>query len=499
MTSLSYSRQFLLGPRADPELPGWSRRELRHDLILQTHPLLPCVQRSIGDRRITLLGFAISPDQPERSDEEIVDALLNATTTLDQVLSASDDLSGRWIMIYQDGERSVLFQDATGLRTAVHTLPSCAETWCASQPALVARQLDLQPDPQARDFWEASGSKIPKHIRAWPGASTAYDGIRGLLANHYVDLSTREVVRFFPHAPLSPIGLDEGTRRIADHLRSSVRAAHLRYPVYQQITAGLDSRCILAASRDQRAATTYFTCLWPSLERSMTAEHRDVDIPRRLLAGMGLQHHLYRCPAVPLDHDFAAQFATCDSPPLDELAPAAKALPQLVPADAMVINGNGGEIGRCRLHPTEHPGSIGLSALCNLHWPGLGQHPFVRTHLEPWQRDAAAACERTGYRLLDLFYWEQKMSRRVARGFLHLDMAHDTFSPYNSRSLLKLYLAVPEQHRRPGGGHALQHAVIRSLWPEVLASDINPASAGDQVSRLFRRLRRRARGIGLPV
>jgi hypothetical protein len=80
---------------------------------------------------------------------------------------------------------------------------------------------------------------------------------------------------------------------------------------------------------------------------------------------------------------------------------------------------------------------------------------------------------------------------------MHLDPAHDTFSPFYCRALLDLYLAVPERERRPVSGLALQHGIIRALWPEVLATEINPATLGDRVSRLVRRLRRRARGRGL--
>lgn len=499
MDRFSHARQFLLGPRPDSRLGSWRQWQLRHGLVLQTHPDLECTQKTSAGRTLTLVGFALTPDHPAQRHDEILDALLGGSATLDAVLGASDGLSGRWVLIHEDGQRSVLFQDATGLRTAVHTLPATAETWCASQPELIAHALGLEPDPQAQDFWEASGTKIPKHIRAWPGASTAFEQIHALLPNHYLDLGTREVVRFFPREPLKPISLQQGTHLVSEHLRASVGAARARYLVFQQVTAGLDSRAILAASRDHRTVTTYFTCVWPSLEPAMTGEHRDVAVPRELLGNLGVPHHLYLCPNVPLETGFAKSFATCDSPPLGELGPAASALVDVVPHDAMVINGNGGEIGRCRLHPTGHPRTVTLPTLCNLHWPGMASHPFLQLHLEPWLKEASKVAELTAYRLLDLFYWEQKMSRRVARGFLHLDMAHETFSPYNSRALLRLYLAVPEQFRRPGNGHVLQHAVISGLWPETLDKEINPATLGDRATRLLRRLRRRARGVGLPV
>jgi hypothetical protein len=498
MHHLAHARQFLLGPRADNRLEGWVRWELGGGLLLQTHLLLPCVQRELGERRLTLLGFALVAAQPGWAQTEIVDHLLARAGSLAELLSATEELSGRWVVIYEDTTRSVLVHDAGGLRTVTHTVPSCPETWCASQSGLIAAQVDVAPDPQALEFWEVLGTRIPKHIRAWPGASTAFAEITALLPNHYLDLHTREAVRFFPHEPQASITLAHGIEQIAEHLRAATGAAQRLGPVHQQITAGLDSRTLLAASRDFCAQTTYFTCLWPSLEPSMTVEHRDIDVARRLLARLGLEHQLYSCPGSAVDPAFAQVFATSDCPPLVELEPAAWYLKEVIPGDALVINGNGGEIGRCRLHPVEHPRAIAMSELCNMHWTGMQDHPFLVRHLTDWLTDASRACEQSGYRVLDLFYWEQKGGRRVARSNMHLDMAHDTYSPFFCRALLNLYLAVPEQDRRPAGGLALQHGIIRALWPEALAADINPATVGDRASRLLRQLRRRARGLGWP-
>ncbi len=402
-------------------------------------------------------------------------------------------------MIYEDPARAALLHDSAGLRTVVHTLPAAGELWCATQTNLIADQLGLVPDPRALDFWEALGKKIPKHIRAWPGAGTAYAELRALLPNHYLDLQSREAVRFFPRAPLEPISLEEGTQRIAAHLQGSLAAAHRRYSVYQQITAGLDSRTMLAASRPYRARTTYFTCLWPTLEPGMTEAHRDIAVPMRLLPQLGLKHTLYQCPDEVRDPAFAEAFAHTDTQPMSELMPTAHALAQLLPDDAMVINNNTGEIGRCYLHPVEHPDTVSLATLCNMHWTGLQHHPYLVEHLGAWLEGATAVCAKHGYRLLDLFHWELKAGRRVARGFLHLDMAHDMFSPFACRQLSQFYLAVPEIHRRPGTGYALQHDVIRALWPETLASDINPRGLVYRVGRVFRRLRRRVRRVGVPI
>lgn len=335
---------------------------------------------------------------------------------------------------------------------------------------------------------------VPGPVPAPPNAE-----LRALLPNHYLDLRSREAVRYFPDAQPQPTGTDVAVPRITAHLRGSLAAIHRRHRVFQQITAGLDSRTMLAASREFGHATTYFTCLWPSLEPKMTADHPDIAVPRRLLTELGLAHTRYDCPSELADPEFAAAHDLADTLPVRELAPAAHTLARVLPADAMVINNNLGELGRCYLHPVAYPASVSLATLCNMHWTGMHHHPFLVAHLGAWLEEASAASARWGHRMLDLFHWEMKAGRRVARGILHLDLAHDTFSPFNCRWLQRQYLAVPEPFRRPPTGYALQYEVIRAMWPETLAWDVNPRGPGDRVRRALRRLRRHARRIGVPI
>jgi hypothetical protein len=496
---LAFARQFLIGPRRDPRLAAWPCVELGRGLVLQHHGYLPCARRAMGERRLTMVGFMLDAARPAATTDEILGRLLDETGSADELLAAADALSGRWVLIYEDPARSLLLHDAAGFRTVVHTVPGSSELWCASQTGLIADQLGLRPDTAAQDFWETLGRNIPRHVRAWPGAGTAFAELRALLPNHHLDLRTGEAVRFFPRAAPAPISLDEGTARIAAHLRGSLAAAQRRYRVHQQITAGLDSRTMLAASREHRATTTYFTCLWPSLEPGMTAAHRDIAVPARLLTALGLPHTVHACGANGIDPDFARAYAGSDTFPVAELLPPADALARVLPADAIVINNNVGELGRCYLHPDGHPDTVSLSTLCNMHWTGLHRHPYLVRHLGEWLEGATQASVRHGYRLLDLFHWEMKAGRRVARGLLQLDAAHDTFSPFACRKLAQHYLAVPELHRRRARNYELQHAVIRTLWPETLDADINPVRPADRINRVFRRMRRHARRVGLPI
>ena len=138
----AYRRQFVLGPR-HPGMEGWCTWNLANGLVLQTHPDLPCVQKSGRTKNITLLGYIIDPNRPELNDDAIVSSIIEQVNQLDDLFVLTDSLGGRWIIIFEHGNELVLFQDACGLRPVVYTLPGNSEFWCASQTNLIADRLDL--------------------------------------------------------------------------------------------------------------------------------------------------------------------------------------------------------------------------------------------------------------------------------------------------------------------------------------------------------------------
>jgi hypothetical protein len=89
---------------------------------------------------------------------------------------------------------------------------------------------------------------------------------------------TRNVVRFFPREPLQQVSLEDGTKKISLHLAALLGAVHERLAVFQEMTAGLDTRTLFAASREVSKQTTYLTGLWTAIDPALTEEHRDVRV-----------------------------------------------------------------------------------------------------------------------------------------------------------------------------------------------------------------------------
>lgn len=135
---LLYRNQFVLGPR-HVDFPGWTKLQIRPDLIVTVHPDLMYCQAVDGLRSLTLLGFMLDPENPARTDQANVDDLLHGTGG-GGIIPATDKYAGRWVLIADDRHQAIAFNDPAGMRSLFYATDGSA-VWCASQPGMLARLL----------------------------------------------------------------------------------------------------------------------------------------------------------------------------------------------------------------------------------------------------------------------------------------------------------------------------------------------------------------------
>lgn len=73
-------------------------------------------------------------------------------------------------------------------------------------------------------------------------------GVFRLMANTYLDVTARKIVRFFPKVPVQQQSLQEVVEQVIPMFRGYIEAIARRYRVVIPVTAGFDSRMVLLAS-----------------------------------------------------------------------------------------------------------------------------------------------------------------------------------------------------------------------------------------------------------
>ncbi|MEX8517088.1 MAG: hypothetical protein AB3X44_01060 [Leptothrix sp. (in: b-proteobacteria)] len=472
---LHYRRQFLLGPEFVANFPDWIRLEISPRLKLSAHPDLEVAQFTAEDGSITLLGFIFDAAQPHATPQDILQRLWQLREQPEALRRQTDDLGGRWVLVIRHGQQCWLVHDATGARQVCHMRLGNALI-CASQPGLIAELHELVIDPAAQDFVRARGDS-DLDVYWLPGNRTLYREVRVLLPNHVLDLQNGQIQRRWPTEPLPKGNHADVLARSLATLKGFMAAAQRRRGgLSVPMTAGWDSRLVLAMSRPAASDLHCYTLIYPNQSR----HNRDVAVPARLLRRLGLKHDLIEYPRS-VDPAFRAVCQRSTYSGHTAFCADSQSLRTLYPAERLCLTGDVAEIVKChyRLGP-EHTGPLTAADLARL--CGLPLHPFAIEALDEWLAGVPTNCAIDP---LDLFCWEQMAGRWQALIRAEYDIVQESFAPLNCRSLLTDMLTLDESLRR-APSFVLLRELIEQLWPETLSEPVNPPEKTGLTIRLLR-------------
>jgi hypothetical protein len=462
-----YVNQFILGPAFAEQLADWQRITVGRGLKLTAHPDLACTQATDGDRELTLIGHVLDPLAPEASNDDIVRALLHHFTSRNGLIAATDRFGGRWLLVATNAEESFLFHDALGLRQAFYTDPAVTGAiWVMSQAGIASEMLSLTPDEQALDYLDTQIFRRTFESR-FPAAASTFKGLQHLLPNHWLNLSTGRSHRFWPSAPLEAMTPETAIDRIGALMSGQIRAAAARFDLALSLTAGFDSRLMLANAREVADRI----CMMTLRQGRMPDHFPDIEIPARLLKLVGLPHVVIHATST-MTPEFSMQFKRNVFLAHDHYGHDAEAILRHFGRTKAVLTGSGAEVGRCAFRrKLPHADHVRFTPEL-LAWLEYGStHPFLVEHFREW---LAEVSRQDHVKLLDLLEWEQDYGNWLAMTQLEFDIAwREIFTPYNCRQVLATLLGVDERFRKAPDYLLFQRAILKA-WPELLSEPINP-------------------------
>ena len=442
-----FRRQFILGPHFIENFTSWKKIKIKDKFCLTVHPDLNTYQCVVKDTSVTLIGYVLDPLEPQSRDDKIIDKLAEKIAGMDKLSKPFDltyDFGGRWILIVDDGKELRLFNDPMGLRQTFYTnILHTRDLWCASQPGIIAEILNLEIDKAAGNEFINSKAYKTMHEIVWPGDSTPYKEINHLLPNHYIDLNTGSHHRYWPDRKIDDISLEMGVEKTADTIRALIKSASHRYSLAFAMTAGWDSRLLLAASREISHNIFYFTHdRWPN--------DPDVLVSSRLLGRLGLKHTVVKYPTR-MDPRFERIYKRNVTASHDLWGTMAQGLYDHhgYPKNTICIKGNASEIARVRIR---FPAGVDITAkeLAMSSTTNPAYKPLMRECsfvVKSWEKWLLNLGDLYNIHLLDLFYWEHFAGNFASMTQAEWDIIQDVFTPYNCRNLLTTMLAVDEKYR----------------------------------------------------
>lgn len=461
-----FCHQFVLGGEFADRLTGWQRVRIDDSLKLTAHPELAVDQVSDGTRSITIIGHILDPRSPQADNVSIGRALLNQFSTVECLIAATKACGGRWIIVALGAGQKVLFNDALGLRQVFYTSDASTNGfWAGSQPGILAWLFDLRIDAEAERFIDSFETRSHLEYR-WPGTATAFREIVHLLPNHCLDLCAGTCHRYWPYRPLQEVGFDESIEKAVSILTGLMRAARHRFDFIIGMTAGIDSRIVLAACREIKAGIAGITVR----QGRMPDHHQDLRVAARVLGKVAVPHQIIK--ALPyMSADFSRAFKENVFLAHDHYGADAEAIFNRFRRSKVVVSGSGAEVVRepFRKRIDASKGSFTATELAGLQW--MGESEFAVNSFNLW---LDGIDDLHNLHLLDLFSWEQSHGNWLAATQMEFDLAwRDIFTPFNCRDFLETMLAMEERHRQ-SPEHRGFNALIQKMWPELLDEPINP-------------------------
>jgi len=470
--NLLYRRQFVIGPRYVKELNWWNKIPVTDQLFITVHPDLNYAQVKKGNRSLTLLGYLIDPFKPKFDDTNILEELISKSNTNDNLIENCNKYGGRWILIFDDSKKIMLFNDPAGLKQVYYTNNSTIEFWCGSQPNIITMNIQCTFNNEAYNDLKKSGAFNTSNLYFWPGNSSPYLEIKRLIPNHYLDIDNRLCHRYWPNKELKGLSLEEGAYKCKELLKRLIKGVYERFKLAHAITSGLDSRLLLAASKDIARNIYYYTAKRKNFNRLTP----DIRIPKELLKKLSLSHHIIDC-SKEMSIEFREIYENNVMNAHESGGRDAQGFFNNCPSDRISMIGNVSETVRASPYfdqsydLSERYLDINEKLLASK--VRMDKSIFAIKNFKIWLKDCINLEKKYGINIIDLFYLEQLMGGWLSMIRTESDIVQEVFTPYNCRLFLEYMFAIDEKYRKPPE-YIIYKKMILSLWPEVMQMPVNP-------------------------
>lgn len=455
-----FPRGFILGAEVAP--PTYEPGPLLPDLYV--HPWLNVELSETDNEFVMILGICVSSDPSETGGAAA--ALLGALReSPERLLKEIGHYVGRYAIIFGTPDAPKVVTDATAMRSVYYS----EEGGIVASHALLVEQA-LGNRERRMPFPFQYG---------FPGSRTPHRRTKLLTPNTYLDAAAGTVHRFWPARKIEPREVEEVASEALTAAVTSLRRAADGRPLKVAMTAGLDSRVVLAIALEAGIpfqAYTYQVGETPG---------RDILLARDLSAQFGITHKT--AERLPLSRELSGRLSEAHFS-----AHHVRVVPGLMDwfddPSSVAMSANTLEIGRSFFHPMRAKGvaePTSAETMTELHYRRMGKpvqqaiaefgedlwREFAHSTFNEYINDTDHATTAGLIDPFDLFYWEHRMAAWHGTAMVERDFYAEAFIPFNSRDMFEAMLGIEHADRRSG---AVLYKLVEMVEPALLHLPVNP-------------------------
>jgi hypothetical protein len=389
----------------------------------------------------------------------------------------------RWV--YEHGGRfmAVLITEA-GQRVYLDPVGSLSAVYC---PTLECVGSTVTVIPGGGDTGELTDLARLVGIPAdtmYPLNLTPRKNVWRLLPNHFLDLRRWEMARHWPKTDAFPTAdTEKVASQVVECVHLCMEALVAKRPVLLRLTAGRDSRTLLACARSWVDRMTIYTV---EHEPSDEVSWLDCSTAARIARDLGLRY--MRLPRRRARQDDLEQWLVRTGRNLGEpRAWRACTTFKHRPRGHADLVGIVGEVARNYYWSPDDTERtfVGPDRLLSVF--RAGQHPLTRNVINAWLDSLPC---RDPFLTLDLFYIEQRLG--CWAGMLPYGFAQDgrfMIFPLCHRNIIEAMLSLPPVKVR--GTDLLARRIMEREWPELLDYPFNEPRGLQRIGMAYVKARRR--------
>ncbi|MCZ6771375.1 MAG: hypothetical protein O7G83_05240, partial [Proteobacteria bacterium] len=479
-----FQRQFLL-TKGTPKLPDSWTTDSTTGWQLYHHPTLNVVEikNSAGQKIGWLLGHLI--DLKTKNEQK--DAFVLPFTTSEsmderhaKITTMMRSWAGCYLIIVVDRDFQRIYPD---IGATVPVFFNQDNEDVGSSPAM------LLP---GQKYWDRLDLELVTiadvNGDGWlPFDVTAHKGVLRLLSNHFLDLRERSMQRYWPDFK---IVLDADIASAVDEivlvLKSTIDAIARSWKMTIQLTAGQDSRTVMACCREHMSQSDAFTLKSSSFSI-------DEMISKRIARECNIRQHVLSA-VISTEKERSDWLLRIGHSSGGSHMRYHRTMEQLDLSHAM-ITGFGGELNRGRYWSSSDTTDGEITPKQLLGRLDLAQHPRFITAAKSWIKGMAGYDKLT---ILDVAFVDVPMPGRVSAQLYGPSFTYQDFHPLTQSRIFDRILTLPIDYRR---ANRLYRDIIARTWPEMNDYPVNSVGLWGDARYKFmkvwnhRRIRRRIRSL----
>ena len=481
----AHRSQFMIGPQTVVPQNYWLSHSLGSGLWLSHCPTLRVQLCNDADGSIWwLLGLAVSISKEEESPGAAI-----ARTPTAEVPTLYSEWAGRWVLLGQNQ----LHLDASGLLGCFYGVDSQQNCWISSSPALLVSLLYPNGSPEA----DSRTLVYEQGISWFTPPRSRFFRIRRVLPSQTLQLSTGQVSPRPLMPPIEPNrSYEENLYRLKANLGTTLKnLAALGEPLWLGLTAGYDSRLMLALCCHTGIDVTLFTRISP---RTTLA---DRVLPSKLAQTCGFPHNIIRSTRYFPERRSLVDIHTAGHVSEGDVEPFIKGIRDGM--EGISFGGHGFAVASGFSSLRSLPEQMGSSEIAARQIAQVLREPETSTALaglKEWL-DWVYQYPQEHLDWRDRIFIEQRQAGWLSSKEQVYDLTPlQRFPILNASSNYTVLLSFPEQERL---NSLLQKELISRIMPQLLNYPFNPKDsqfgfwtvittlAGDAPGYLYRKMRSR--------